>query len=70
MRLFLIIILFLLAFRLALAGPSGISINGGAVSIKGGYAAFGPQIPEETVIVSTSTAGQCMGILCAVTKAN
>lgn len=41
------------------------SIQGAKVKVTGAYLAINPRIV--TVIVSTSTTGQCLGILCGVT---
>ncbi len=55
-------------FRAVLAANSEMAINGGKVTIRGGYLDFG--VRERDVIVISTTTGQCLGTLCGVTHAN
>lgn len=65
----LLLILIVLMFCLAVFGASGTTIQGGKIAISGGYAYTGPS--QTAVVVSTSsTVGQCLGILCGITKSN
>ncbi len=61
------LIFFVVAFSIAMGivFASEMAINGGRVTISGGYMDFGTR-ETERVVVSTMT-GQCIGILCGVT---
>lgn len=65
MRLLLLLAAFLFVFSVCFAGTNATTIQGGKVTIRGGYMTIGPS--QHAVVVSTSTTGQCMGMLCGVT---
>lgn len=46
-----------------------VTITGGQIKTVGGYVAIG-STQAVTAVTVVSTAGQCLGILCGVTKAN
>lgn len=70
MRVLLLIILLFLALKFALGVLTGVTVQGGKLSVTGGYLAVDPSVASQVVIISTSTVGQCIGILCGITKAN
>lgn len=68
--LFVLLLIFLLAWRLCSAATSqtGFIIQGGQVTVQSAYIDIGST--QTITAVTSSTLGQCIGILCGVTHAN
>lgn len=66
MRIILLFIASFLFIGLALAATN-VAIQGGPVTVKGGYIDLGTTVIVSTTPTTAERAGQCIGILCGVT---